>query len=232
MKGENNMDNDYIIINNTDFFSFIYKFNSDGLVDANIKNMILNDSNFNDEYYISYFNMDEYINDIKKSYDNKDENIMEQFKRDYNRQNIRLNGYKYENYKLFLGEMGKIQGLDKNFGILKMTHELLIILLCCQSSFYLPYQILVNLYGINSENRALICNSKNLMGIYIDIIVDDKKIIIELNNILFIRDIDKNINTHKINTKITIDVNIEINDENKLYNEPNICVFNWKITRI
>jgi hypothetical protein len=228
----NDIDNDYVIINNIDFFNFIYKFNSKGTVDSHIKDMVTNKNNYNyneDESFISYFNMDEYVNDIKKSYNNKEENILEQFRRDYNRQNIRLNGYKYQENKSFLDEIEKILNMNKNL-------KSLIILLCCQSSFYLPYQILVNLYGINSENRALVCDSKNLLGIYIDVIIDDKKIIMELNNTLFIRDIDQNVNTHRINAKITIELELELELDykirNKSYCEPNICVFNWKIKNV
>ena len=63
-----------------------------------------------------------------------------------------------------------------------------------------------------------------------DIIIDDKKIVMELNNTLLIRDIDKNENTHKIDTTITVE--LDIKKENKYYQEPNICVFNWRINAL
>lgn len=235
---ENSSDDEYVIINNIDLFNFIYKFNSQGTVDKYIQNMIMNNSlnNGNDDSFISYFDMEEYVNDIRKSYYNKEENIMSQFEKDYYRQNVKLNGYKYQETKSFIEEIDRLLQLntkdikDTNSGILNMSLKSLIILLCCQSSFYLSYQILVNLYEINSENKALICDSKNKLGIYMDIIIDDKKIIMELNNTLLIRDIDKNENTHKINTTITVE--LDIKKENKSYQEPHICVFNWRINAL
>jgi hypothetical protein len=230
---ENNNDDDYVIINNIDLFNFIYKFNSQGTVDKYIQNMIMNNSlnNCNNDSFISYFNMEEYVNDIRKSYYNKEENIMSQFEKDYYRQNVKLNGYKYQETKSFIEEINRLlQTYHTNSGVLNISLKSLIILLCCQSSFYLSYQILVNLYEINSENRALICDSKNKLGIYIDIVIDDKKIIMELNNTLLIRDIDKNENTHRINTTITVE--LDIKKENKSHQEPHICVFNWTINRL
>lgn len=228
---ENNIDDDYVIINNIDLFNFIYKFNSQGTVDKYIQNMIMN-NNFNEsDSFISYFDMEEYVNDIRKSYSNKEENIMSQFERDYHRQNVTLNGYKYQETKSFIEEIDRLmQTTYEKSDVINMSLKSLIILLCCQSSFYLSYQILVNLYEINSENRALICDSRNKLGIYIDIIIDDKKIIMELNNSLLIRDIDKNKNTHQINSTITVE--LDIKKESEFYKEPHICVFNWTIKRL
>ena len=56
----------------------------------------------------------------------------------------------------------------------------------------------------------MVCNSKNKLGISIDIVIDNRNISVELNNSLFIKEIDKNENTHLINASVCIDLNANI----------------------
>jgi hypothetical protein len=220
-------DDEYdIIYNNNELFNFIYKFNSQGTIENYVQNMIKN-NDLNNESFLSYFNTEEYVNNLIKSYNYKEKNIFSQFEKDYNRQNIKINGYKYNNTQLFINEINKLCDFNNKIQFCNMSWKLLIILLCCQSSFYLPYQILMNLYEIDFVNKALISDSKSNDSINIDIIINNDKIIIELCNVLFIRNINNYINTHKINNVITIEFDKKIDLE--LNQKPHICVFNWKI---
>ncbi len=236
---KNTEDNEYVIINDCDLFNFIYKFDSNGNVDKYIKNMI-SQNGIEDDSYISYFDMEEYIDDILKSYSNNYEKILYQFGLDYHRINIKLNGYKHENKELFLNNLNFIICNTYNFNIKKFSLDQIIVLLCCQSSFYLPYQILSNLYctnkDINKDTNVLVCDSNNIFGLSVNIIIDKSKITIELNNELFIKNINNNINTHKINSTLSIQIENKENKDNKennniylKYGEPHICIFNWKI---
>ena len=102
------------------------------------------------------------------------------------------------------------------------------------------------MFGINDEKylKRLIYNnqvvlflgsgfsrdSKNKLGIHVNIVINDKKITIELNNVLLIFNTIINKNIQKINSTITIE--LEKQKDNKSHHEPHICIFNWKIVNI
>lgn len=221
------MDDDYVIISDSSLYNFIYKFSSNGSIDKCLQNTVPGDN----DTYVSYFDMNEYVNDLKKSYNSKDSEIVNQFQKDYDRQNIKLNGIRHNNYQNFMDQLKKyLSDFDYNLKLFDISYESLVVLLCCQSSFYLPYQLLVNLYEIdnNSDTKALVCDSRDKLGTTIHIFVTDDKMTVELNTNLYIREIATFKNTHKIQVSITVELDKKIKDTI----DPQICVFSWHITPV
>lgn len=218
-----NIDNDYIIIKNEDLYNYIYKFTIDGKIEKCNKDIIniANDSKIYNDTFISYFDIQNLITDImQKSYSNKNK-ILEQFDKDYYRQNIILNNNSYSKEN-FLAIINNYDILNKN---LNLTYDEIIILLCCQSTYELPYKLLYNIYKIDCINNILTCDSKDIGSAKINInILEQDKITIELSNKFLI----KNIEDDKILKKIYLSLNIELKMENINKNEPIICIFSWK----
>jgi hypothetical protein len=219
-------DTEYDIINGIDLFDFIYKFDSknENLDKYNMsfnKNNNTNDDNY--ESYISYFDMDGYIENIKKSYSCREDKIYYQFNLDYPRQNTMLNGYKYDKDS-FIKNLDKLLINVNPDKIFDMTWRSFIILLCCQSSFSLPFLILQKKYISNSTNKILVSGGQGSINININI--NNEKVIIELNSICNLKEMEYGIKTEKIKSSVTIELNK--NRENELY-DPLICVFSWKI---
>lgn len=211
---------DFIIINNSDLYNFIYKFNSDGNLDKYFGNITQDDNNT----FISYFDMEEYINEIKNSYKSVTE-IFSQFEKDYARQNIELNSAHYYKCHIFLDTLhALLNNCNMHHSLYEFTYYELIVLLCCQSSFCLPYQLLSKLYEIDIETKILTCDTRNVNGIYINIYVKENKITMELNNILYIKKIETNKNTHKIHSTVTI----ELDKSSNQY----VCIFSWTINNL
>jgi hypothetical protein len=220
------MDDEYDIIGDSNLYNFIYKFSSKGNIDKYLQNKIPIGNN---DTYVSYFDMEEYIYDLQKSYNNDNLKIKDQFQKDYNRQNITLNGHKYNDQNIFISEMKYNLSNYINNKMNNISYDMIIILLCCQSSFYLPYQLLLNLYEINdNSDKALVCDSKNKLGTNINIWINDLKIVIELNTHLYIKNISSFKNTHKIKISLTIELDKKISD---IIN-PQICVFFWDISQL
>lgn len=133
-----NIDNDYIIIKNEDLYNYIYKFAIDGKIEKCNKDIIniANNSEIYNDTFISYFDIQELLKDIiKKSYANK-KSILKQFDRNYYRQNIILNNYSHSKEN-FLAIISCYNILNKNFNL---TYDEIIVLLCCQSIYELPYK--------------------------------------------------------------------------------------------
>lgn len=220
-------DTEYEIINNIDLFDFIYKFDSNNEINSNKYNISSHKKNGDDhDSFISYFDMEGYIENIKKSYSCREDKIYYQFGIDYNRQNIKLNGYKYDK-NTFIKTLDKLLENVFNKKLFELSWKTLIILLCCQSSFFLPYRILSQKYI--SNNIPHVITSGGCDSININISIDKNKVIVELNNSFCIKNTELNTCTHKINSTITID--LDKNIKNDLFN-PLICIFYWKIQNI
>lgn len=216
-------DTEYDIINGIELFDFIYKFDSknENLDKYNVSfNKNIDDDNY--ESYISYFDMDGYIDNIKKSYSYREDKIYNQFNVDYYRQNIKLNGYKYDK-ELFIKKLDDFLLNTSPNNIFNMSWRSFIVLLCCQSSFTLPYLILQKKY-VKSSDKVLVSGGQGSININIDINTD--KVIIELSSICNLKETDSGIKTEKIKSAVTIDLD-KIREDN-LY-DPLICIFSWKI---
>jgi len=191
-----------------DNFNHIYKIDIDGyLINKNNNKLDNNDT------YISYMDMKQYIIDIKSSYKNLAK-IYEQFNKDYYRQIIKLNNKEYD-INEFMNILNNYNLINKYNDI--MTYKSLIVLLCCQSSFALPYKLLTNIYNIDNDNYVLTM-SKNKTEIKINI--NNDIINIDLSTILLIKQIYTTRNTHKIILSISMEINTK-SDKNE------ICIISW-----
>jgi hypothetical protein len=212
------LDKEYTIIKNDDLYNYIYKFDINGQVEKCNKQMIFNKEILNDTF-LAYFDICELLHDIKKSYKNNNNEIMNQFDRDYHRQNIILNNFTYKK-EIFLENIKKYS--IYNHDCINMSYDMIIILLCCQSTYELPYKLLMNIYDIDSITIALTCDSKDIGSSQISINTIGDKITIELKNKFLIKEIENNV----ILNVISVNLNLEIEPKNK--HSPIISVFSWK----
>lgn len=222
-------DTEYDIINGTDLFDFIYRFDSkdENLDKYNVsfnKNEDIDDNFF--ESYVSYFDMDGYLENIKKSYEYREDKIYNQFKIDYYRQNIKLNGYKYD-IDSFIKKLDGLVSDAHPIKLFDMSWRTLIILLCCQSSFTLPYLILQKKYVSSFDDKILV--SGGLNSIDININIKNDKVLIELNSMSYLKRLEDGVKTDRIRSTVYIELNKIMND---IKYEPLICVFSWKFSKM
>lgn len=225
----------YENIDNT--FEFIYKFNPTGFVDPHMKNMIENTTS---QPIISYFNLKKYVSDNKKSYGNKLEKIYAQFEKDYSRQYIVLNNTIYDDHIDFINMLTSLLQITNvplymkllyPFSILSCDHVYdisyvdLIILICCQSSFFLPFQILKNLYNDNNDVEMLVSGTGDKKNITIIIDINDKFASVNLHTMFFIKNIDNDNITKKI--KLNLSIKFEFSEIAK--SDSHIALFSWNI---
>jgi hypothetical protein len=214
-------DDEYIVIDTHDFCKFIYEVN----INEKIDQSSMRAKSDNNDKYTSYIDFINYINENKNAY--KDSvTILQQFKLDFVRLYLELNQEHIDDMDLALAT---IEEKLKNYGyyesIFNMSFNDLIILLCCQSSFALPYTILENIYEFNNDNKVLASGSKNKISTNIKINIDDKNIYVILNSIL-------NVKETKYMGKIIQQIDITISfdfQKNMNKNEPQFCVFTWSM---
>ncbi|ATZ80814.1 hypothetical protein BMW23_0768 [Bodo saltans virus] len=222
---DDNIDEDYEILSDKGFYNFIYKFDATGkLEDYSVKTIDVDENIF-----LSYFDMIAYVADIRKSYPSKSAMLL-QFEKDYNRQTIILNNKKYDIINFCKEIKKKLKEFDYNDNQIdqfKMSFESLILLLCCQSTFSLPYMILLNTYKIDNNINILSCGCNNEDFSKIMINIDENEIKLDLSAILYIKDIDTNTNEQKITLSITCQLSKNI----KKY-EPQFCIFSWIIKKL
>lgn len=206
-------------------YNFIYDFDKNGMM--NKENTPNNSVLYHNDTYISCFDLVDYIDEIKKSY-TSNQSILSQFEKDYHRQSIHINKVYYENINIFFDKLKKVLSTN-NYDIVtifNMSFYDIIILLCCQSSFVLPYIILQNFYELNNESKLLTSEFKNKMYHTIHITINDT-ITIEMNTTLCIKDIEENVNTHKIDMTVSCEFH-----KNMQNTDPHFCVFTWKCCNV
>lgn len=214
------MDEEYTIIKNDELYNYIYKFNINGKVEKCNK-QIINKKEILNDTFIAYFDICELLNDIKKSYNNNAQQIICQFDKDYYRQYITFNDDICDK-QLFLQKIQKYSVYFNEY--INLTFDMIIILLCCQSTYELPYKLLMNIYDIDSCTKALTCDSKDFQSAKISINTTDEKISIELSNKFLIKEIDENI----ILQNIFVNLNFEMQIKNIDKYAPLICIFTWR----
>jgi len=112
---------------------------------------------------------------------------------------------------------------ERNMTLYQMTYNEIIMLLCCQSSFYLPYRLLTNIYNLNTDDLMLVSNSENKSRTTIDIVINQDKIILDLTTVLYIKSLSSGTTTHSIDATITMDISKQnIDDRMK-------CIFSWNV---
>ena len=215
---------EYIIIDSYDLYNFIYKVDISGTMEE--KSLKKNNYPDDNDTYISYFDLENYINDVKKAY-KSDECIFKQYKTDFKRQYTKLNGIVVEDIDELISKLkNELHINEYQQSIFNISFYNVIILLSCQSSFALPYIILKNVYKLNDEDNILVSGSRNKISTNIDITIEKENLSLKLNSILNIKNVQKNTNTHKIEISICCDF-----QKNMEKNEPHFGIFTWIITR-
>jgi len=184
--------------------------------EINNNNIVINNEN------IKMMDTKQYIDDILKSYKYKTKNILNQIDIDFPRINVSLNNKKIQTqYELFtkLNFLNKhsYSSNDKKYNLM-----LIILMLCCQSSYGYQYEDLFYTF-CNNKHNLLLCNSNNNRNI--KFIVNDNDICIEIETNLIVKDIILNSYVLEINTKLIIDITIK-NDE---YVFNNNCIYFWSL---
>lgn len=110
--------------------------------------------NKSDNTYVACFKLDDYVKDIICCYKNND-SIISQLEQDYHRQTIIIDKQKLKTSELFIDHIQTHLCYNKSESFCGLTYELLILLLCCQSSFGMPFEVIRNIY-VNDENHYLI----------------------------------------------------------------------------
>lgn len=171
--------------------------------------------------FSAYFNLEEYLSDIINSYDKNSKKVIEQFEKDFNRHAVTLNNKKYTSSSEFIKDL-----MDINVN----NNSALIVILCCQSSLGLPFEIIKKIYDDGDINKLLKHNSKD--RITVDIVLTKNIQSIDIKASFEILTIEPYEKTHNIDIFVSLDTSnsdVELN-AHKL--SENICVFNWIITPI
>lgn len=157
---------------------------------------------------ILYFETEEYLNDILKSYKFDKRNIINQLKQDIPRATIYWNNKFIKNIDQFL-KLSK--SFNYNIKIKSKTYNMQIILamLIAQSSYYFPYRTVLNTFNAN-EKLIIKCLSTNR---YVSYVIKDNDNSIRISADFAV----KNIATNEVQKKIT--TMIVINLDNKKFNK-------------
>jgi hypothetical protein len=214
-------DDEYIVIDSHDFCKFIYEVN----INKKTQQSSMPTKAAENDTFTSYIDFTDYITENKNTYKSQTE-ILQQFKLDFRRLHLIMNKEHINDVDLVLD---KIKEKVKEYGykesIFNISFYDLIILLCCQSSFALPYIILENIYGFTNDNQVLASGSKNKTTTNIKIDIDEKNIFVVLNSVLNVKE-TKHIG--KIMKKIDISIAFDF-QKNMNKNEPQFCIFTWSI---
>jgi len=184
--------------NNSDFFE-IYLFNEDTYE----MNLLIYENALKLSKLIA-FETKGYIENIIKSYHCSTKNIKKQFLLDFKRTNIFINSVyinKYTTFKKTLKQFYKTtctHHVIKNIGIL-------FLMLCNQSSYATPFQIIFNLYS-NETDDIFVFSSENNRSINFIFDINTGSIIIETD--LVLKDIKTNTTIRNINVKLNFALNI------------------------
>lgn len=219
------MNEEYVFIDHCDFDDETdIEFDFDDLIYTSKNDYMMNSRRglLNIEY-IYFFSFEKYIIDIWRSYKSQLD-IYNQFSVDFNRQNIYINN----------GKCNTIDDFSKIISKIKIhSVENMIYILCNQSSFGLPYEILCNMYnaqyGLSSDN--MIVNSlfnapiedDDRTSVNIDICKDH--VLLLLKTRLFVI----NQKTHNTIYKILVEINIEIPKIERRCENKTCAVLLWKL---
>jgi hypothetical protein len=217
------MDNEFIIIKDDyNDFEIIYAID---IQKTELINNTFDKIKLQNDDCTAYFNTKQFIFDMYASYKYNIKEIYHQFILDYHRQNIYLNGIHYENYTNFLEIIYNENMHDTFFGI---TRENILILMCTQTFFCLPYSVLQNIYNLYDDN-ILTSGSTIITNIFIK----HEYMEITRSCTFFI----KNILTEQISHTITLTVCTTFFRQTYtgtiLYPpDMQICILNWTIEKI
>lgn len=156
--------------------------------------------------YVACFKLHDYIKNIFDCYKNNDD-IMNQLEQDYHRQTITIDKQKLRTCELFIDHIQTHLCYNKSKSFCGLTYELLIFLLCCQSSFGMPFEVIKDIY-VDNENHHLITR-RELCKISTSIMLNDV-VTITRETTFFIICID----TEKIIAKFPVSLTIHLSENN------------------
>jgi len=187
----------------------------DNLIDIKIRT--------NSSIHTFLFDTKKYLNDILESYSFKPENILNQVLVDFCRTNVYSNNKKIDTVNDFILIYTKFNNLLCKINNNKYDLLMILLTLCCQSSYGLHYLSLRNIYCEDNDNLLLCSSNKNRKSCFA-IVQDVFTVSIETN--LIIKDIKNNKNIKNINTKIIIDLYL---NDNQLVEFNDYGLFYWNI---
>lgn len=185
----------------------------------NIKNI---KHQYNGSMHTFLFDVNKYIEEILISYNHDAKNILDQVYVDYSRTNIYCNNIRIPTIKDFIRKNNNFESCL--FKTNKNTYNFLIILLmlCCQSSYGLHYMSLRDIYCENVDNLLLCSSNENRRT---NFILENDILTISIETNLIIKDINSNIDIKKINTKVIIDVYLDTCKKTSTTKLPNDDMF-------
>ena len=136
-------------------------------------------------------------------------NVINQFMKDFNRESIFINDKKCFQMSDFLLFIFDLDGKINN-----MKYQNFCLLITCQSSFFLPFKIISNVYKHLLSDEVILMFDSSISSICVKYYITDNNIHVILSTEFVI----KNINTLQIIKKIKINMLI---DDKK-------CRISWK----
>jgi len=182
----------------------VYTIKNDKTSIESIKNMYLRDVINKNVLSMCIFEFKEYIDDIWASYSHNVNNVWNQFYTDFNRQDIFINDNKCNS----IDEFHKfVEPLKVNNYMGFICHTMAS-MLCNQSSFGLPFQLISSIYSSDDEHRAVTSrmsyNQTKRTSIYL--YINSLSLMLILKTILYIVDTDDANPLNIINVEMNIDI--------------------------
>lgn len=154
---------------------------------------------------ISTFGINDYLDDILKSYKYNNKRIREQFNVDIPRTNVKINGRLVNNINELEDKFRKYK--HDNINIKEKSYNFITVLLaiCTQSSFFLPYYLFYKLYSEKTKDY-MVCSIIDRGNVILDI--SDINITVELKGVFALKSISSNKLVGKIDMSLTFGFNI------------------------
>ena len=151
---------------------------------------------------IIIFDANEYVNDIKKSYENSYNSIYKQWTMDFPREIVKINNKKISDIKFI--EYASSHNNNK------MNYDILFYMLVTQAMFFFPFITMQHIYEksniiIMDDGKYKVCNFINT----------EQTVTMKFSLILNLFDISLEKSVHKIETEMIIDFNNETKKINK-----------------
>jgi len=212
--------NDFVIIDN---ITTIKQSQNTNQVDFDIKSST----------HTYLFDAHKYIDEILASYNYDTKKILEQVHVDYCRTSIFCNNIFIKTINDFIRHNNSFDSLvfknecQKSTDNIKEYNFLMILLmLCCQSSYGLHYMSLRDIYCGSTENLLLCSSNENRKTLFT---MKDNVLSVSIETNLIIKDTTTNATIKNINTKVIIDSYLDNQNENGHSKFNEYGLFYWNI---
>lgn len=203
-----NSSSDYAFDNKNNNSGRLLTFINENDIDNDIKNSYI----FNDRAVT--FNTNIYIKNILGSYHYEKDKILKQFGYDCPRSTIKINNKKINGLNDMINNLDSVKDIKINDNCIK-TLDILIIMLCNQSSFAFTYCLLQKLYGKN-DNSLIISSHKTKKMVNVNITKDEISIILTSDFALI-----NTKNDEKIINKFDTEMHLTIINKNNKFTKIN-----------